>query len=62
MKSWFQRKVFFFNSYPSDPNERMKALTNQSEDLRQIREEWSRIWFQDQPSKLTPERVHGGIK
>ena len=49
------------NAYSSDPNERMKELINQSEDLRQIRYEWERIWFTDQPSHLTPERVHGGI-
>src|SRR5262249_51666347 len=34
---------------------------NSSEDLRQIENEWERIWFVDQPSHLTPERVHGGI-
>jgi hypothetical protein len=52
----------FINAYSSDPNERMKELINQSEDLRQIRGEWERIWFIDQPSHLTPERVHGGIQ
>ena len=50
------------NAYSSDPNERMKQLTNQSEDMRQIREEWQRIWFTDQPSHMTPDRVHGGIQ
>jgi hypothetical protein len=50
------------NIYPSDPNARMNALLNNSEDLRQISEEWRRIWFTDQPSHLTPERVHGGIQ
>jgi hypothetical protein len=50
------------NAYPSDPNERMKALINQSEDLRQVREEWGRVWFIDQPSHMTPDRVHGGIQ
>ena len=37
------------------------GLLNNSEDLRQIDYEWERIWFTDQPSHLTPERVHGGI-
>ncbi len=49
-------------AYSSDPNERTHELINQSEDLRQIRYEWERIWFTDQPSHLTPERVHGGIQ
>jgi Mg-chelatase subunit ChlI len=47
--------------YPSDPNERMDALLNQSEDERQLSYEWRRIWFNDQPSHMTPERIHGGI-
>jgi len=50
------------NSYASDPNTRMNQLVNQSEDLRQVREEWQRIWFTDQPSHMTPDRVHGGIQ
>jgi len=50
------------NAYSSDPNERTHELLNQSEDLRQWRAEWERIWFTDQPSHLTPERVHGGIQ
>ena len=50
------------NQYSSDPNRRTKELLNNSEDLRQIEYEWERIWFNDQPSHLTPERVHGGIQ
>jgi hypothetical protein len=49
------------NQYSSDPNTRMQQLLHQSEDLRQIEGEWRRFWFNDQPSHLTPERVHGGI-
>jgi hypothetical protein len=49
------------NQYPSDPNTRMNALLNQSEDMRQASYEWQRIWFNDQPSHMTPERIHGGI-
>lgn len=45
----------------SNPEQRIKDLLNQSEDLRQIKEEWERIWKTDQPSHLTPERVDGGI-
>jgi len=51
----------FINMYSSDPNERMQQLLNQSEDLRQVRKEWYRFWMIDQPSHLTPDRVHGGI-
>lgn len=50
------------NIYSSNPNRRMAELINTSEDLRQIEYEWERIWFTDQPSHLTPERVHGGIQ
>jgi hypothetical protein len=52
----------FINIYSSDPNRRILELLNNSEDLRQIEYEWERIWFTDQPSHLTPERVHGGIQ
>ena len=49
------------NAYSSDPNRRVQELLNQSEDLRVIQDEWERIWFTDQPSHLTPTRVHGGL-
>jgi hypothetical protein len=49
------------NAYSSNPTRRMNELLNQSEDLRQIEYEWERIWFTDQPSHMTPERVHGGV-
>jgi hypothetical protein len=49
------------NQYSSDPNVRMQQLLYQSEDLRQMHGEWRRFWFNDQPSHLSPERVHGGI-
>jgi hypothetical protein len=49
------------NQYSSDPNIRMQQLLYQSEDLRQIEADWRRFWFNDQPSHLTPERIHGGI-
>ncbi|HMC64535.1 MAG TPA: hypothetical protein VKI65_06325 [Gemmataceae bacterium] len=50
------------NAYSSDPNRRVHQLLNNSEDLRQIENEWERIWFMDQPSHMTPERVHGGMQ
>ena len=49
------------NQYSSNPDERMQQLLYQSEDLRQIKNEWRRFWFNDQPSHLTPERIHGSI-
>jgi hypothetical protein len=51
----------FINIWSSDPNIRMEQLLNASEDLRQIEYEWRRFWFTDQPSHLTPVRVHGGL-
>ena len=50
------------NQYSPDPVTRTDQLINQSEDMRQITKEWRRIWFNDQPSHMTPERVHGGIQ
>jgi hypothetical protein len=47
---------------PGDSNERMKVLLNQSENLRQIEYEMEQFWMVDQPSRLTPERVHGGVE
>jgi hypothetical protein len=49
------------NMYASNPNTRMEQLLNQSEDYRQIGEFWRRFWFNDMPSHMTPERIHGGI-
>lgn len=49
------------NQYSSEPNVRMQQLLYQSEDLRQIGNEWRRFWFNDQPSHMTFERIHGGI-
>jgi transcriptional regulator of aromatic amino acid metabolism len=49
------------NIWSSDPNERTQQLLNVSEDLRQIRAEWNRFWMIDQPSHLTPVRIHGGL-
>jgi hypothetical protein len=51
-----------FSPLGSDPNTRMNSLLNQSEDLRQVRDEWRRFWLCEEPSHLTPERVDGGIQ
>ncbi len=47
--------------YNSDPLIRQDELLRQSEDQRQLGETWRRFWFNDQPSHLTPQRIHGGI-
>ena len=49
------------NQYSPEPNTRMEQLINQSEDQRQISEFWRRFWHNDQPSHLTPARIHGGV-
>jgi hypothetical protein len=46
----------------SDPNTRMNNLLNESENLRQVRDEWQRFWLVNHPSHLTPERVDGSIQ
>lgn len=51
----------FLNRYDSDPNTRMSELLNESEDLRQARDEWHRFWMNNQPSVLTYERLNGAI-
>jgi ABC-type dipeptide/oligopeptide/nickel transport system permease component len=48
-------------AYSGDPVRRTQELIFTSENLRQILEEWERAWFLDQPSHMTPYRVHGGI-
>jgi hypothetical protein len=49
------------NRYDSDPNVRTNQLLNESEDLRQAREEMHRFWMNNQPSVLTYERLNGAI-
>lgn len=48
-------------AYSGDPARRTRQLIFTSEDLRAVLSEWERIWFLDQPSHMTPERVHGGV-
>jgi hypothetical protein len=52
----------FIPIYSPDPIIRIQQLLNTSEDTRQIEQEWSRIWFVDQPSHCTFDRIHGGIQ
>jgi len=52
----------FVNEYSSDPNRRVVELLYQSEDLRQIADEWERFWFLDHPSHMSYDRVEGGLE
>jgi hypothetical protein len=47
-------------SWSIDPNVRMEHLLHQSESTGPIRR-CPETWMIDQPSHLTPIRVHGGI-
>jgi Sigma-70, region 4 len=48
--------------YKSDPSiKRVDALLHQADELKQVNEQRQRFWLNDQPSHLTPERIHGGI-
>ena len=49
------------NQYSSDERVRTEQMINQSEDFRQLSEEWRRFWFNDHPSTLTPNRISGVI-
>ena len=51
----------FVNQYSSDPMVRMEQELIDSENLRQMHDEWRRFWMNDQPSHLTPYRIHGGV-
>lgn len=47
--------------YDADPAVRARQLIYTSEDLRNLRMEWQRFWFLDQPDHQNPYRTHGGI-
>ena len=49
------------NQYAAEPDIRMDQLLNQSEDYRQIGQIWRRFWFNDMPSHMSVERIHGGV-
>ncbi len=51
----------FLPAYSGDPPRRTAEMLNTSEDLRQLLDEWERIWFLDQPSHMTEYRTHGGV-
>ncbi|MBC8871710.1 MAG: hypothetical protein H8E44_19965 [Planctomycetes bacterium] len=43
------------------PKRRSVQLIFTSEDLLELQKTWERIWFLDQPDKMTPERTNGGV-
>jgi hypothetical protein len=47
--------------YSGDPVRRTRQLIFTSEDMRNILDEWERIWFLDMPDHETPFRTHGGV-
>ena len=51
----------FLPIYSGDPARRTQQMIFNSEDLRQLVNEWERIWFLDQPDHMSPYRVHGGV-
>ena len=51
----------FLPIYSPRPERRVQQLLFTSEDMRHVVEEWERFWFLDQPSHMSPVRVHGGI-
>ncbi len=49
----------FLNEYSSNPVRRMQEMMNESENLRQLEDDWSHFWMNDQPSHLTADRTNG---
>ena len=47
--------------YSGQPARRAQEMIFTSEDLRALVDQWERFWFLDQPSHMTPQRVHGGV-
>ena len=47
--------------YSADPTVRTQQLIFTSENMRNILQEWERIWFLEMPDHMTPQRVHGGV-
>ena len=43
------------------PLDRTEEMLIANETLRELRDEWRKYWYLDQPSHMTYQRVHGGI-
>lgn len=61
MAASFSNTGCLLNVWSANPNERTQQLMVWSENLRQIKGEWARFWFMDQPSHMTWDRTDGGI-
>jgi len=48
-------------AYSGDPARRTQQLIFTSENLRNLLNEWERIWLLDQPDHMSPYRTHGGV-
>jgi hypothetical protein len=48
-------------AYSALPTRRAEELIYSSENMRALVDEWERFWLLDQPSHLSPYRVHGGV-
>jgi hypothetical protein len=55
-------KEYADHRYSSDPNRRMQELMYESDTMGQPLGEVKRFWMNDQPSHLTPDRTHGGVR
>ena len=51
----------FLPIYSGEPVRRTEQLIFTSEDLRTLLGTWERFWHIDQPSHMSPQRVHGGV-
>lgn len=51
----------FIPIYSADPQRRTRQLIFNSDDMRNILNEWERIWFLDMPDHMSPYRTHGGV-
>ena len=51
---------FFIPIYSADPARRTRQMIYTSENLRNLQNQWERLWFLDQPSALTPFPNYGG--
>ncbi len=48
-------------AYSGLPTRRAEQMIYTSENFRALVDEWERFWLLDQPSHLSPYRVHGGV-
>ena len=53
---------WFLHRSASDPNRRMQELMYESDHSGMIQPYVEPSWFSDQPSHLTPDRTHGGVR